>query len=142
MLAIGELKKNLKASDILIGNGLHNYNFKKGLGHPTYDYLVDALDGFVMEHVMSFEAAYRNVQHQPFHNVDALRNLIELRNLLVSKNKYLLSNNHPGPVGKPFVNINNMRIPSTPVHYHYPQPTTNLEAQQAMKDLYKFPLSV
>ena len=54
----------------------------------------------------------------------------------------MLSNNHPGPVGKPFVNFNNMRIPSTPVHYHYPQPTTNLEAQQAMKDLYKFPLSV
>ena len=79
MLAIGELKKKLKVSDILIGNGLHNYNFIKGQGNPTYDFLVDALDGFVMEHVMSFEAAYRNAQHQPFHNVDALRNFIELR---------------------------------------------------------------
>ena len=83
MLAIGELKKKLKVSDILIGNGLHNYNFKEGKGNPTYDYLVDALDGFTMEHVMSYEARYKKAQHQPYHNVDALKNLIELRNKLV-----------------------------------------------------------
>ena len=106
MLAIGELKKKLKVSDIIIGNGLHNYNFIRGRGNPKYDFLVDALDGFCMEHVMSFEGAIMNAQHQPFHNVDALKNYIDLRNQLVSKNKYVLSLNHPGPVGRPIVNLN------------------------------------
>ena len=34
MLAVGELKEKLSASDIVIGNGLMNYDFLHGLGTP------------------------------------------------------------------------------------------------------------
>ena len=86
---------------------------------------------------MAFEGVNMNAQHQPFIKIDALENLIELRNLLVSKNKYLLSRSYPGPVGQPID-----PVPSLPAHYHYSDPSTNQEAQQALKDLYKFPLAV
>ena len=143
MLAVGELKEKLSASDIVIGNGLMNYDFLHGLGNPTYDIFVDVVDGFCMEHVMAFESVNMNAQHQPFIKINALENLIELRNLLVSKNKYLLSRSYPGPVGQPIDSSGEgYSGPSLPAHYNYPEPSTNLEVQQAMRDLYKFPLAV
>ena len=53
--AIRELKQSLPDDNIVIGNGLQNYDFNAGHGNPSYDIFVDVLDGFCMEHVMAFE---------------------------------------------------------------------------------------
>ena len=140
--AIQELREELSPTDIVIGNGLQNYDFIHGDGNPTYDMFVDALDGFCMEHVMAFEGVNSNAEEQPFINIEALLNSIELRNLLVSEGKYLLARSYPGPVGQSIDNIEGYSCPSLPAHYPYKEPATNREMQQAMRDLYKFPLAV
>ena len=56
--AVAELRaanKELSMENILIGNGLMNYDFNSGNGNPNYDQYVDSVDGFCMEHVMGFE---------------------------------------------------------------------------------------
>ena len=45
----------LDPDNIVIGNGLQNYDFNAGNGNPTFDFYVDKLDGFCMEHIMAFE---------------------------------------------------------------------------------------
>ena len=55
VLAVEELKTKLGSENLVIGNGLQNYDFNAGNGNPTYDMFVDAVDGFCMEHVMAFE---------------------------------------------------------------------------------------
>ena len=140
--AIQELREELSPTDIVIGNGLQNYDFNHGDGNPTYDLFVNALDGFCMEHVMSFEGANSHATEQPFINIDALFNSIELRNLLVSEGKYLLARSYPGPVGQTIDSVGGYSSPSLPAHYPYQEPATNREMQEAMKDLYKFPLAV
>ena len=139
---IQELREELSPSDMVIGNGLQNYDFIHGDGNPTYDIFVDALDGFCMEHVMAFEGVNAQASEQPFINIDALLNSLELRNLLVSEGKYLLTRSYPGPVGQTIDNVGGYSCPSLPAHYPYQEPSTNWEMQQAMRDLYKFPLAV
>ena len=89
--ALAELKERLSPSDLVIGNGLQNYDFNAGDGNPTFDLFVDVVDGFCMEHVTAFEGVNVNTQEQPFIKIEALQNLIELRNLLVSAGKLLLA---------------------------------------------------
>ena len=58
LLAVQALKDQIHELDpenILIGNGLMNYDFNAGKGNPTYDAFVDLADGFCMEHVLGFE---------------------------------------------------------------------------------------
>ena len=117
----------------MIGNGLVNYDFNAGNGNPDYDFYVDKLDGFCMEHVMAFEDVNTNAEEPPFIKISSLENLIQLRNLLVEKEKYLLVRSYPGPVGLPIDNIDGIPTPHLPPHYPYPQPQTNIEVQQSMK---------
>ena len=83
----------------MIGNGLFNYDFNSGHGNPVYDAWVDVLDGFCMEHLMSFESVNRGAGEAPFIKVEALENLIQLRERLVQAGKYLLIRAYPGPLG-------------------------------------------
>ena len=53
--SVTELRAKLPQDNIILGNGLQNYDFNAGLGTPTYDLFVDAVDGFSMEHMMAFE---------------------------------------------------------------------------------------
>ena len=76
-----------------------NYDFNAGNGNPNYDVFVEMLDGFCMEHVMVFEAAISGALEAPFIRVDALENLIQLRERLVEAGKYLLVRAYPGPLG-------------------------------------------
>ena len=78
-----------------------NYDFNAGNGNPNYDMFVELLDGFCMEHVMVFEAAISGALEPPFIRVDALENLIQLRERLVEAGKYLLVRAYPGPLGTP-----------------------------------------
>ena len=86
-------------SNLMIGNGLFNYDFNGGNENPSYDLFVDKLDGFCMEHLMSFEAVNRGAASAPFIKVSALENLIQLRERLVQAGKYLLVRAYPGPLG-------------------------------------------
>ena len=147
---------------------------------------------------MAFEGTYSNAGAAPFIRLEALENLIQLRERLVEAGKYLLVRAYPGPLGRaapslfiihiflilsrsicleltfsfvpfscnivpplltpqqfspcssitpsppgqPLDAIGGMSSPHLPAHHPYPQPTTNLEVQQAMKDLLAFPLAV
>ena len=113
--------------------------------------IASQVDGFCMEHVMAFEDLIWNAKSAPFHSVKNLKNLIHLRNELVKQNKYVLSKyvmvtlwisyniflnkrNFPGPLGgKPWLKIGSINGPQLPPSHPYPQPTTNLEMQQAYK---------
>ena len=60
--AVASMRDQLHAIDsqnILIGNGLMNYDFNAGNGNPAYEQFVDLLDGFCMEHVMGFEVFFK-----------------------------------------------------------------------------------
>ena len=83
----------------MIGNGIFNYDFNGGHGNPDYDLFVDILDGFCMEHLMSFESVNGGAGKAPFIKVEALENLIQLRERLVQAGKYLLVRAYPGPLG-------------------------------------------
>ena len=87
--------------NIVIGNGLFNYDFNAGNGNPSYDRFVDKLDGFCMEHLMAFEATMGpNAAGPSFVRLAALENLIQLREKLVEAGKYLLVRAYPGPLGE------------------------------------------
>ena len=142
---MGELQRkihHLNSDNLVIGNGLQNYEFNAGDGNPRFDLFVDVVDGFSMEHMMAFEGAITSATDFPFIRIDALRNSMQLRNKLVQLKKYLLVRSFPGPVGQPLVNIEGFSVASLPPHYPHLDPTSNQEAKQAMKDLYKFPLAV
>ena len=51
----------------------------------------------------------------------------------MEQNKYLLVRSFPGPVGSPIINVDGLSTPQLPDHYHYPNPSNNIEVQQAMK---------
>ena len=134
--AVSSLRDGIHSLDpgfIVVGNGLTNYDFNASNGNPSYDLYVDQLDGFCMEHVMAFEDVYQDAEVAPFIRISALENLIQLRNLLVEKGKYLLVRSYPGPVGQPIANIDGFPTPHLPPHYPYPQPQSNMEVQQSMK---------
>jgi len=139
---LGHAIHDLDPSNLMIGNGLMNYDFNAGNGNPAYDLFVDKLDGFCMEHLMAFEATNSNAQEPPFIKVDALENLISLRDRLVEAGKWLLVRAYPGPLGQPLDAIGGLSSPHLPAHHPYKQPTTNLEVQRQMKDLMNFPLAV
>merc|ERR1711915_61067 len=132
----------LNEDNIFIGNGLMNYDFNAGNGNPTYETFVDLLDGFCMEHVMGFEGVNMKAEGPPFIKLEDLENLIQLRNTLVEMSKYVLVRSFPGPTGSPIINVGGLSTPQLPDNYPYPKPNNNLEVQQAMKDLFKFPLAV
>ena len=52
--------KEINPDNIMIGNGLQNYDFNAGNGNPTYDDYKDLVDGFCMEHLMGFEVISLN----------------------------------------------------------------------------------
>ena len=58
--SVNELRAKLPQDNIIVGNGLKNYDFNAGLGNPSYDLFVDAVDGFSMEHMMAFEVKTTN----------------------------------------------------------------------------------
>ena len=145
MAAVGDLYMkvhSLNSEFLVVGNGLQNYEFNAGEGNPRYDLFVDVVDGFSMEHMMSFEGVQKSATDFPFVRIDALLNSIQLRNKLVQSEKYLFVRSFPGPVVQPISNIEGFSTPSLPAHYPYPGPTSNEEAKQAIRDLYKFPLAV
>ena len=55
LLRLREENHSLDPDNIMIGNGLMNYDFNAGHGNPTYEDYKDTVDGFCMEHVMGFE---------------------------------------------------------------------------------------
>ena len=55
MLQLKQENKEINPENIMIGNGLMNYDFNAGNGNPVYDDYKDLVDGFCMEHVMGFE---------------------------------------------------------------------------------------
>ena len=55
MLQLKQANKELNPDNIMIGNGLMNYDFNAGNGNPVYDDYRDFVDGFCMEHTMGFE---------------------------------------------------------------------------------------
>merc|ERR1711892_4467 len=132
----------LNSDYILIGNGLMNYEFHAGNGNPSYEEFVDVLDGFCFEHVMGFESVHMHAEGPPFINIEDLENLIQLKSLLVEKDKFVLVRSYPGPVGSPINLVDGLPTPQLPDNYPYPKPQNNLEVQQAMKDLFAFPLAV
>ena len=91
---------------------------------------------------IKLKGTFHNAAQPPFINIEALENLIQLRNLLVSEDKYVLVRSFPGPVGSPILSVGGLSTPQLPQHYHYDNPTDNLAVQQAIKDLYQFPLAV
>ena len=69
----------------------------------------------------------------PFIKIEDLENLIQLRNLLVEKNKYVLVRSFPGPTGSPINHVGGLSTPQLPDIHPYPKPQTNLQVQQAMR---------
>ena len=55
MLQLKQENKEINPDNIMIGNGLQNYDFNAGNGNPTFDDYKDLVDGFCMEHLMGFE---------------------------------------------------------------------------------------
>ena len=55
LITLREETHRLDPGNVMIGNGLMNYDFNAGHGNPTYDDYKDTVDGFCMEHVMGFE---------------------------------------------------------------------------------------
>jgi len=142
LLSLLEENKKIDPDNFMIGNGLMNYDFNAGNGNPVYDDFRDFVDGFCMEHTMGFEGTNHGATEAPFIKIDALENLIELRNRLVADGQYVLVRSFPGPVGSPILSVGGLSTPQLPDHYPYPNPTNNIEVQQAMKDLFRFPLGV
>jgi len=142
LLQLKQENKEINPENIMIGNGLMNYDFNAGNGNPVYDDYKDLVDGFCMEHVMGFEGTYHNALEPPFIRIEALENLIDLRNKLIEEDKYVLVRSFPGPVDGPILTVGGLSTPQLPDHYPYPNPTDNLGVQEAMKDLYQFPLAV
>ena len=60
----------------------------------------------------------------------------------MAEDKYVLVRSFPGPVGSPIISVGGLSTPQLPDLYHYTNPTDNLGVQQAIKDLYQFPLAV
>ena len=60
----------------------------------------------------------------------------------MTEEKYVLVRSFPGPVGSPIINVGGLSTPQLPQHYPYDNPTDNTAVQQAIKDLYQFPLAV
>ena len=69
----------------------------------------------------------------PFINLEALENLIDLRDKLVAEDLYVLVRSFPGPVGSPILSVGGLSTPQLPDHYPYPNPRDNLGVQQAMR---------
>ena len=69
----------------------------------------------------------------PFIKIEDLENLIQLKNLLVEKNKFVLVRSFPGPTGSPIINVGGLSTPQLPDNYPYPKPQNNLEVQQTMR---------
>jgi len=139
-LAVESMRDLLHEIDpgyILIGNGLMNGN-----GNTPSEELVEFLDGFCFEHVMSFEGVDKHAEGPPFIKIVELEKYIQLKNLLVEKDKYVFVRSFPGPVGTPINHVGGLPTPQLPENYPYPKPQNNLEVQQAMKDLFAFPLAV
>jgi hypothetical protein len=95
-----------------------------------------------MEHLMAFESVNSKATEPPFVKLPPLETLVGLRERLVEAGKLLLVRAYPGPLGQPLDQIGGLDSPHLPAHHRYQQPTTNLEVQQAMKDLLNFPLAV
>ena len=83
--------------------------------------------------IVFVQGTFQNAKEPPFINIPALENSIQLRNLLVEKEKFLLTRSYPGLVGQPIENIDGISSPHLLQHYPYPQPQNNLEVQQSMK---------
>ena len=47
--------------------------------------------------------------------------------------QFVLVRSFPGPVGSPIISVGGLSTPQLPDHYPYPNPTINIEVQQAMK---------
>ena len=47
--------------------------------------------------------------------------------------QFVLVRSFPGPVGSPIISVGGLSTPQLPDHYPYPNPTNNIEVQQAMK---------
>ena len=58
LLQLKQENKMISPDNIMIGNGLMNYDFNAGNGNPVYDDYRDLVDGFCMEHVMGFEVEH------------------------------------------------------------------------------------
>jgi len=141
--ATGVLRDRLHDLDptyIVIGNDLANWDFNShNTEHSIVEDNIDVVDGFCMDHFMTFE----DVQgHAPFVKPNNIENRIKDRNTILEANKTLVLKGSPGPVGTPWKTIGGLQCPTLPTNYPYPQPTTNLEVQQAYKDLLDFPLAV
>ena len=55
MLQLNQRNKEINSDNIMIGNGLMNYDFNAGNGNPAYEGYTEVVDGWCMEHVMGFE---------------------------------------------------------------------------------------
>ena len=55
LLQLKQQNKDIDPQNIMIGNGLMNYDFNAGNGNPVFDDYRHLVDGFCMEHTMGFE---------------------------------------------------------------------------------------
>ena len=55
LLQLKQQNKDIHPKNIMIGNGLMNYDFNAGNGNPVFDDYRHLVDGFCMEHTMGFE---------------------------------------------------------------------------------------
>ena len=74
-----------------------------------------------------------NAAGPPFIKIEDIENLIQLKNLLVEKDKFVLVRSFPGPTGSPISSVGGLSTPQLPANHPYPKPQNNLEVQQAMK---------
>ena len=58
LLQLNQQNKEINSDNIMIGNGLMNYDFNAGNGNPVFDDYRHLVDGFCMEHVMGFEVSH------------------------------------------------------------------------------------
>ena len=82
---------------------------------------------------LSFQGTYHSAVEAPFINLEALENLIDLRDKLVAEDLYVLVRSFPGPVGSPILSVGGLSTPQLPDNYPYPNPRDNLGVQQAMR---------
>ena len=55
LLQLKQQNKDIDPQNIMIGNGLMNYDFNAGNGNPVFEDYRHLVDGFCMEHTMGFE---------------------------------------------------------------------------------------